>query len=131
MLQLSQKSKYALSLLAFLGQQDTGTYLSIRTISSLMHLPYRFLSQIAVDLKHAGLIDAKEGKGGGYFLNKTLDSVSLKNMIEAVDGQVGLVDCQRGCSCGCEMKCENKHKWDRIQDEVSGVLGKYKISDIL
>ena len=131
MLELSQKSKYALTLLAFLAGQDSGIFLPLNSISATTNLPYRFLSAIAVDLKNAGILGSKEGKGGGYYLKKTLDKISLNQMIEAVDGKVGLVDCQLGEFCGNQMYCRSKDKWDQIKDEVAGVLGKFKVSEII
>lgn len=131
MLQLSQKSKYALSFLSFLASCDPDQFFSIKSIALQTDLPYRFLATIAVDLKHVGIVAAKEGKGGGYFLNKPLNKISLKELIEAVEGKVGLVDCQLGQFCGSQGYCQNKGKWDEIRDEVAGVLGRYKVSEII
>jgi len=88
------------------------------------------LSQIAVELKEAGIVDAKEGKGGGYYLKKSLDKISLKDMVEAVDGKIGLVDCQVGEYCGNQGFCKNKGKWNQIRDEIARVLDNYTIGDI-
>lgn len=134
MLELSQKAKYALTLLAFLANQDSqnsGVFLSLKSIASQTGLPYRFLSLIAVDLKNAGILDSKEGKSGGYFLKQDLTKISLKKLVEAVDKPVGLVACQMGRYCGNQEYCRNRGKWDQIRDEVAEVLSKYKVNEII
>jgi len=131
MFELSQKAKYALIFLNFLSNQDNKIYSSVKIISNQTGLPYRFLSQIAVDLKRAGIVDAKEGKGGGYYLKKLLDKVSLKTMVEAVDGKVGFVECQIGEFCGNQDYCHSRGKWDEIRNEVAKVLEKFKVSEIV
>jgi len=130
MLELSQKTKYALTLLTFLDKQDNGIFLPLKLITNHTGLPYRFLSMIAVNLKDAHILGSKEGKGGGYYLIKKLDQISLKNLVEAVDKPVGLVACQTGKYCGAQNYCQNKNKWDEIRDAVSQILDKYKVSDL-
>jgi Rrf2 family protein len=131
MLQLSQKAKYALSFVNFLSKEKTSQHISLRKISQKTGLPYRFLSTIAVDLKKAGMVDSKEGKGGGYFLAKKLTQINLNDMIIAVDKDLGLVDCQRDVGCSQANTCKSKQTWDKLQIQITQILKNYTVADFI
>lgn len=131
MLELSFKTKYALQMLAFLARQSAEKFYSLKIISQETGMPYRFLSSIATKLFKAQIIGSKEGKNGGYFLVKKLDDISLAKLIFAVDGPIGLVDCQVGKACGKECFCKSKKSWDELNQELFLVFKKYNVSDFI
>ncbi|MGI5827715.1 MAG: RrF2 family transcriptional regulator [Patescibacteria group bacterium] len=130
MLQISLKSEYGLLFLLALHRVGDKKHLSLSAVSRHNHLPYRFLSQIATDLKKAGLVDSKEGSRGGYFLIKDLKTVSLADVIRILDGEMGLIHCQREGQCAREKTCRIKGVWQKVQNEIDGVLSKYSVADL-
>ena len=107
------------------------TYKSIRIISEEYDLPYRFLSQIASDLKKVNLINSKEGKGGGYYLIKEPQDIKLTDIIAVLDEPVGIVSCQRDKGCKHAKTCKISPIWERIQKEISNKIQEYSIQDFI
>lgn len=68
-------------------QYATGTPVQIRTISDRLRIPSRFLVQILLQLKSAGLVTSTRGASGGYQLIRSPDEVSLMDIISAVDSK--------------------------------------------
>ncbi len=90
MLKLSNKVHYALSALfdiAFLGRGEAA---QVKDIAERQEIPVRFLEQILVDLKRAGLVAAKRGPAGGYRLAHPPEEINLVAVIEALDGPLAL-----------------------------------------
>ena len=128
---LSKRSEYGLLFLVSLAQPSNHKYKSIRIISEEKDLPYRFLSQIASELKKAKLINSKEGKGGGYYLMKKPEDIKVTDIIAVLDEPIGLVDCQRHKGCKKKDTCTLYPVWKKIQGEVCDTLNKYSINDFI
>ena len=85
-MKISQKLEYACRALAQLAKYHDG-----RTLTRLEDLAQReavsgnFLVQILNDLRRAGLVESRRGKSGGYLLGRAPGTISLRNVIEAVD----------------------------------------------
>ncbi len=63
-----------------------------REIASRQQIPLRFLEQILIQLKKAGLVRSARGATGGYALEKPSEQISLKDVVEAVEGEVLFFD---------------------------------------
>ena len=85
MLCLSRKIDYALVALAFLADRETGPVVSAREIAQINDLPLPLVAKILKRLHRQGLVDGVRGSKGGYRLSVDLDSVSLNELIVAVE----------------------------------------------
>ena len=130
MLKLSKKADYALTLITELAATN-GTYVSIREISEKEELPYKFLSQIATDLKKANLVNSKEGIGGGYQLAKSPEDISLKEIINAIEGPIAPVACMRGESCHRMSICKHRKVLINLTEMINESLGRQSVADLL
>ncbi|MEZ4924246.1 MAG: Rrf2 family transcriptional regulator, partial [Crocinitomicaceae bacterium] len=65
---LSKKTKYAFHALTYLGKQEARKPVLISEISEKTKVPKKFLEAILLDLRKAGMLTSKMGKGGGYYL---------------------------------------------------------------
>jgi Rrf2 family protein len=65
----------------------------IKDISDACNIPKKFLEAILLDLKRAGILGSKQGKGGGYFLRQDPASVDLAEIVRLFDGAIALVSC--------------------------------------
>jgi Rrf2 family protein len=65
----------------------------IKDISDACHIPKKFLEAILLDLKRAGVLGSKQGKGGGYFLRQDPATVDLAEIVRLFDGAIALVSC--------------------------------------
>ena len=87
-MKLSAKTEYAcLAVLELARSFDTGEPVRIRTIADEHGIPSRFLVQILLQLKGAGLVNSTRGAAGGYQLLKAPDEITLADVMSVVDGQ--------------------------------------------
>lgn len=88
-----------------------------------------YLEQIVAPLREAGLVEGKRGPGGGYRLSRDPKSVTVREVVEALEGPIALVECQAG---GCEhpSRCGSREIWDRLQARISETLSEVTLADI-
>jgi Rrf2 family cysteine metabolism transcriptional repressor len=67
--------------------------LKIRDISKRENIPAKFLEQILLELKKAGLLQSRRGAGGGYSLIKPPEDVTLAQVIRIIDGPLAPLGC--------------------------------------
>jgi len=125
-----KKTEYGMMMISLLAKEGKGGLVSVRTMQE-NGLPRSFLVKIARDLIKAKLIVAKEGRGGGYSLAKDPNHVTLKEVVEAIDGQVATTSCMIHGSKRCPLadKCPHKNMMVRLTDEINEILSKYKLAD--
>jgi len=86
-MKISAKAEYAcLAVLALARQGADSSPLHIREISGSYGIPERYLVQILLQLKGAGLVASTRGATGGYRLARDASSISLSHVLTAVDG---------------------------------------------
>jgi len=125
---MSKQVDYALQLLIALSKCSKDEYLSLRTFSQESNISFLFLQRIARSLKDAGMIDASRGVHGGYFLTKEADRISLKELIEAVDGPFGITSCTRGKDCPRRGKCPARKVFDEVNKKIEKILASTSIT---
>lgn len=89
---LSKKCKYAIHALVHMAKDPDEKFL-IKDISETCNIPKKFLEAILLDLKRAGVLGSKQGKGGGYFLRRKPAEVDLAEVVRLFDGAIALVPC--------------------------------------
>ncbi|WP_301923236.1 Rrf2 family transcriptional regulator [Ferruginibacter sp.] len=90
---LSKKTQYALKALGYLaGKYGEGPVL-ISDISKKKKIPIKFLETILLELKQAGVLESKKGKGGGYYLIQSPKKTTLAQAIRLVGGPIALLPC--------------------------------------
>ena len=75
-------------------------------------------------LKKAGLVNSKEGKGGGVFLTKTPAKISLQEIYAAVEREGVLTASQKPKVAACPVSCGMKKVFDAVSEEVDGAVAK-------
>jgi Rrf2 family protein len=86
-MKFSKKSEYALRAMVVMSSRQ-GALQTIPRISAEAGVPSKFLEQILLALRHAGLLQSRRGAGGGYLLEKAPSSIRLIEIIEAVESAV-------------------------------------------
>jgi len=128
-MRLSRRSRYALCGIFDLAYNGAGEPVRVQAIGERQGIPFRFLEQIFQDLRRAGLVVGKRGPGGGYVLARSPDQMSLREVVEAVEGalaSVGEVD----ASTWRESVHRPDFIWADLTDRMAGVLGEIAVSDL-
>jgi len=125
---LSQKAKYGIRALLFLCRQEMGTPVLIRDIAEKERLPRKFLEAILLELKSAGILHSRPGKGGGYTLNRAPDSITLGRVIRLIDGPLAPIACVSQTAyapcrdCPEESTCVLRLVMRQVRDRTAEVL---------
>ncbi len=90
---LSKKTQYALKALGYLAAKYGKGPVLIAEISTKKKIPIKFLESILLELKLAGVLESKKGKGGGYFLLTHPKNITLAKAIRLVGGPIALIPC--------------------------------------
>src|SRR4029077_10289131 len=90
---LSKKSQYAFQALMYLSEMEKEGPVLIAEISKKKSIPLKFLENILLELKKAGVLESKKGKGGGYYFAMDPHNVSLAKVMRLLDGPIALLPC--------------------------------------
>ena len=128
---LSRKSGYGLELLAVLAGFGQDKVVPLNQLTKAARLPYRFASQLAVSLKEAGILGSKEGTGGGYYLKRDPQQVTVAEVTGILEGGKGIVACMVDGSCHRECFCQSKPIWQQIQADIFRIMEEYTLADLV
>ncbi len=134
---LSKKAKYALKAALSLAREYRRAPVLISNLSKEEDIPKKFLEQILLDLKNHGLLQSKTGKGGGYILSKSPDSITFGQILRIVDGPIAPVPCvsktdyAKCPECKNEISCGIRLVMQDLYKAMSGVLDNASLSDTL
>src|SRR4051794_35853214 len=118
-LELTKRADYAIRAVLALARTAPGERWSVRQLAEDQGIPARFLSQAMADLMRAGLVDAVVGRRGGYRLAKPAESISLLDVVEAVEGDSRRRVCiLRGGPCALAAVCDVHDVFAGAQEDV-------------
>ncbi len=96
-----------------------------------MDIPDRYVTQILANLVRHGLLDAVAGPNGGYSLARAPEGVTLLEVVEAAEGQIGLDACVlRGGPCEWDEVCPLHTIWANAQDALKKHLSAATFADL-
>lgn len=132
---LSKKTQYAFQALMYLAQQGPDDPVLIAEIAQKKQIPLKFLENILLELKNAGILDSKKGKGGGYFFREQPKKVKLAAVMRLLDGPIALLPCvslnfyERCKNCD-ENHCGLNTVMVQVRDTTLKILEKKTVADI-
>lgn len=145
MFRLSQKADYGLILLSSIarthprgevkvksrlhpGGVNLGGYVSISSIAQKHKISPKFLSQIAQDLKKAGVLSSKEGISGGYQLAKSAGEIKLLDVLKILEGELLEGKCfEEGHQCTCGAG----DMWQEMKNQMEATMGTKTVADLV
>ncbi|MFC6099871.1 RrF2 family transcriptional regulator [Olivibacter domesticus] len=134
---LSKKSKYAIKALIVLGKNYGKEPMQILKIAEEENIPKKFLEQILLEMRNAGILYSKKGAGGGYSLNKDPEDIRLSQVIRLTDGPIALLPCvslnfYRRCDeCKSEEVCGIRDTFVDVRNAMLQILNDTSIADII
>lgn len=136
-MKLSKKGEYALRALVCLASlTSSSAMLSIQEIAQRERIPRKFLEQVLLALNKAGLVQSLRGKAGGYTLRGSPASITLGDVVRAVDGPLAPLPC---ASREAPVKCADcpslTHCWLRsvmveVGSAVNAALEQVSLADM-
>ncbi len=123
MLRLSKKTDYGLLALHYLAYEAPSGVASARAIASRYDIPVELLAKVLQHLARLGFVAAHKGAHGGYKLARTAATISLADIVEAIDGPLAITACGRNDEpCGQFDACTVRDPLWRVKDRILTVL---------
>ena len=128
MFDLTKKTDYGIELMVALAKNYKKGPVSLRQVAKNRRLPLKFLEQVAGFLRKGRLIDAKEGKTGGYFLKKSPAKISLAKVVDILEGPMEIGGC---FACPKARMCGQKNVWREVGKSVKKTIGQKTLKDLI
>ena len=129
MFRLSKKADYGLIAMKHLARH-TDESVSAREIASEYRIPAELLAKILQKLARKGLVVSQQGIHGGYVLGRDPAAISIVDVIEALDGPIGITPCERGSSCEQLERCSVRDPLMAVRAKMVRVLGDTSIYEL-
>ena len=131
LMQIPRKIEYALRAMIHLADHPEGVARGTE-IAHDEQIPKYYLEKVIRDLMRRGLVRARRGPGGGYQLARTPETISFKDIIEAVEGPIALNVCMDG-SNNCELKptCRMFRVWEEGQRVLLEVFSHTTLREVV
>lgn len=136
-MRLSKRGEYGIRSMIYLARQAApGELIQIKQISAKENIPIKYLEQIMLALRHAGLLHSRMGVGGGYHLAKAPDAINLGQIVRTLDGPLAPVNCvsqmaYEPCDCPDENSCGLRLAMLEIRNSISSVLDNTTLADVV
>jgi Rrf2 family protein len=119
-MRVSLQAQYAISGLFDLAYNGRGAPVQVRVIGERQGIPARYLEQIFQRLRRAELVTGKRGPGGGYVLARAPGAITLREIVEAVEGPApGWIHAEPG---GEPMLHRPDFLWPQIAERIAAAL---------
>lgn len=123
-MRLSMTGEYAVRAMMHLSGKGYEEMVQISDISKAQDIPESILRKIIGQLVKVGMLYSLRGKGGGVTLARQPDSISLLEVVEAIEGRIFLNQCLIGPDfCERSDYCAVHLVWQEVQDKMMEILG--------
>ncbi|HEX4181894.1 MAG TPA: Rrf2 family transcriptional regulator [Caulobacteraceae bacterium] len=125
---LTKKAKYGLKAMVHLAELPPGEGVSIGDIAEANALPRKFLEAILLDLRNAGFVRSRKGRGGGYTLARAPSDIRVGDIIRALDGPLAPIPCaSRTAYVACDdcpdlNGCSVRMIMQNVRDAMADIL---------
>ncbi len=131
-MKLNKSSDYALRLLIYLAAHEGS--ITMPVLATELGIPYNHLSKLIQQLSKAELIHTRQGKNGGVKLLRAPEDISMKNVLEIVEGPIRLTDCLISASetdCKFVCHCKLKETFSVLQKKIDSMFEQVKIAQMI
>ena len=107
----------------------------IKEIAERQHIPTKFLEQILLSLKNSGILHSKMGVGGGYYLGRPAEEITLGHIIRVLDGPLAPIRCvsqmaYEPCGCPDERTCGLRMTMGDVRNAIADILDNTTLADV-
>jgi FeS assembly SUF system regulator len=131
MLRITKLTDYATVVLCALAEMPLRV-LSAAELAERARLELPTVSKVLKPLAHAGLVTGFRGASGGYKLARPATQISLIEIVEAIEGKLGLTECSgEHSNCEHEPHCGTRGHWHKVNEVIAGALRNVSLADML
>jgi len=138
-MRLSKRGEYGLRAMIALAEpaekNSAPQMMQIKDIAAREQISPKFLEQILLALKNAGILHSKMGVGGGYYLARPAKEITLGQIFRILDGPVAPIKCVSHMSyepCGCpdEQTCGLRLAMGDVRNAIADILDNTSLADV-
>jgi len=130
-MRISAKGEYAIKAMLDLAMHRGRPLVPIQEIAGRQAIPQRYLEQVLLALKRAGLLTSKRGSTGGYHLTKAPDEITVGTVLRAVEGgSAPFEGAPQGWRNG-RHEHDLGELWEEIGEAVAGVVDRWTLGDLV
>ncbi|MCX7706941.1 MAG: Rrf2 family transcriptional regulator [Anaerolineae bacterium] len=142
-MKLSKRGEYGLrAMVALAAESSTNgegpgapALIQIKDIARREQIPVKFLEQILLTLKNAGLLGSRMGAGGGYYLARPASEITLGQVIRVLDGPLAPIRCvsqmaYEPCACPDEQTCGLRLIMLDVRNAIADILDRTTLADV-
>ena len=131
-MKISTKARYGTRLMLELGLHYEQRPVLLKDIARLEDISEKYLSQIIIPLKNAGLVNSFRGARGGYVLARHPAQINMREIVEALEGEINLVECVKTpASCLRTSMCVTRSLWGKMGQKMIQVLEDLTLADLV
>lgn len=131
MMELTRKGEYAIRGILYLAQQPPGKISLISEIAEAADVPQTFLAKIFQGFAKIGIVNSYRGTGGGFTIGRSPSSITLREVVEAVEGPIVPNRCLMGVGyCDRGDKCNVHPVWRKVQSQVVQILDSVTVEEM-
>jgi Rrf2 family protein len=137
---LSKRGEYGLRAMIEIAlmQEERGSQqavVQIKEIAERQNIPAKFLEQILLSLKNAGFVHSKMGVGGGYYLARPPQQISLGHIVRLLDGPLAPIRCvsqtaYEQCGCPDQETCGLRLVMLDVRNAIAHILDNTSLADV-
>jgi|SRR5690606_7597277 len=134
---ISKKTKYGLKALTYIAKKDCGKQpVLIAQIAKDENISKKFLEIILLQLKNSGFLGSKKGKGGGYYLLKKPEDITVAALMRILEGPIAMLPCvslnfyEKCDDCVSEETCSLSRVMIEVRDSTLKVLENTTLADL-
>lgn len=130
-MELTRKGEYAIRGIVYLAKQPSGKVVLVSEVAEATGVSQTFLAKIFQSFAKIGLVNSFRGTGGGFLLGRPAAKITLRQVVEAVEGPIMPNRCLTGDgACEREVQCMVHPVWRKIQGEVAAILDAVTLEDL-
>lgn len=130
MIKVSKLTDYATVIMSYLAR-DSKMIASAAHISKAVDISMPTVSKILKILAEAELVTSFRGAEGGYQLARSVDQITIADIIAALEGNIAMTECcEKNNLCNITVSCAIKSNWKKINNIIYGVLQQITLYDM-
>lgn len=130
-MRLSTKGRYAVTAMLDLTLNGTDGPVTLAEISETQGISLSYLEQLFAALRGKQLVKGVRGPGGGYYLGRQADEISIADIICAVDEWVEFTRCGGNRDCQDGKRCLTHNLWDDLSNEIFSFLQSITLAELV
>ncbi|MFZ9642844.1 MAG: Fe-S cluster assembly transcriptional regulator IscR [Candidatus Methylopumilus sp.] len=130
-MRLTTKGRFAVTAMLDLAMNEADKPVTLAGISERQSISLSYLEQLFSRLRRSGLVKSVRGPGGGYRIAKSLDVISISEIISAVDELIDATQCGGHENCHDEGRCMTHDLWSSLNVKILEYLSGISLADLI